>query len=147
MIDGDFVKEAAPRWEHQGIVLGLAMRALAVVGRHRVLISPADLVIDRWNVLQPDVLVFSEDVRGAQDKGVLPALVAEVLSPGTEARDRGVKCSAYLRAGIGEVWLVDPAAGEIEVRTSAGATRYAGDVEAVSGVVAGFRVSWRALAD
>ena len=152
LIEGGFVKEPAPTWRHQGVVIRLVTRLCAVAGEHRVLVSPADLILDRWNVLQPDVLVFAEDIsgedaRGARAKGVLPVLVAEVLSPGTQDRDRGVKCAAYLRAGIAEVWIVDPDAGEIEIRTLTGTTRHLAADEAVSQVVPGFRVSWQSLAE
>jgi Uma2 family endonuclease len=146
LIDGWLVKEPAPTWRHQKLVLALAMRAAAAAGQDRVLIGPADLALDRWNVLQPDVLVFSREVLAAQASGERPVLVIEVLSPGTAERDRGVKCATYLRAGITEVWLVDPDAGAIEIRTRDGATRHAGEEEAASRVVPGFRVSWGALA-
>jgi Uma2 family endonuclease len=145
LIEGGLAKEPARTWRHQGIALALAMRLAAVAGERRVLIAPADLVLDRWNVLQPDVLVFACDVAEAEARGGLPVLVAEVLSPGTEDRDRGVKCAAYLRAGIGEVWLVDPQAGLIDVRTRDGSARYGAGDEAASGVVPGFRVSLSAL--
>ena len=37
-----------------------------------------------------------------------PDLVAEVLSPGTESRDRGEKLGWYRQYGVRECWLVDP---------------------------------------
>ena len=147
LIEGGLVKEPAPTWKHQGIVLALATRLVHVAGLERVLVAPADLVLDRWNVLQPDVLVFACDFRDAESRNERPVLVIEVASPGTQERDRGVKCAAYLRAGIGEVWIVDPESGAIEVRTQGGSTLHCGEDEAVSHVVAGFRVSWRSLAE
>jgi len=37
-----------------------------------------------------------------------PDWIAEVLSPGTARHDRLVKLPVYERAGVREVWLVDP---------------------------------------
>ena len=37
-----------------------------------------------------------------------PDWVAEVLSPSTARHDRALKLSAYERAGVREVWLIDP---------------------------------------
>ncbi len=39
---------------------------------------------------------------------VPPDWVAEVLSPGTASHDQTVKLAAYERAGVREVWLIDP---------------------------------------
>ncbi len=44
-----------------------------------------------------------------------PDWVAEVLSPGTEMDDRGVKRETYGLMGIAWLWLVDPARGTVEV--------------------------------
>ncbi len=37
-----------------------------------------------------------------------PTLVVEALSPATARRDRGLKFAAYERAGVSELWLLDP---------------------------------------
>jgi len=37
-----------------------------------------------------------------------PDLVIEVLSPATEATDRGVKFQDYALHGVAEYWIVDP---------------------------------------
>ena len=44
-----------------------------------------------------------------------PDLVIEVLSPSTTERDRVLKSSSYLRFGVPEYWIVDPAERTIEV--------------------------------
>jgi Uma2 family endonuclease len=44
-------------------------------------------------------------MRGARGA---PDWLAEVLSPGTARHDRNVKVPAYERAGVREVWLIDP---------------------------------------
>jgi Uma2 family endonuclease len=45
----------------------------------------------------------------------VPDLVGEVLSPSTEANDRGPKREAYATAGVRELWLVDPRTRDITV--------------------------------
>jgi Uma2 family endonuclease len=39
---------------------------------------------------------------------VAPDWVCEILSPSTEANDRGVKMPLYAEHGVGHAWLVDP---------------------------------------
>jgi Uma2 family endonuclease len=46
---------------------------------------------------------------------VTPAWVAEILSPSTAKRDRGVKIRLYAAAGVREAWLVDPETETVEV--------------------------------
>ena len=60
-------------------------------------------------VVQPDVLIVS-DLKKLDARGVrgAPDWVAEVLSPSTARHDRTVKLAAYERAGVREVWLIDP---------------------------------------
>lgn len=72
-------------------------------------------------------------------------VVLEILSPGTERRDRGLKSALYARAGVREYWLVDPAAESIEVLAlgTGGydvAARYARADDLVSAAVPGLRM-------
>jgi Uma2 family endonuclease len=55
------------------------------------------------SMLTPDTLRFP-----------VPDLIVEVLSPSTEARDRGVKFTDYASHGVREYWLVDPVAESVE---------------------------------
>jgi Uma2 family endonuclease len=43
----------------------------------------------------------------------VPALVVEVLSPGTRSFDLGEKRAVYRQAGVPELWFYDSAAGEL----------------------------------
>lgn len=45
---------------------------------------------------------------------VAPDWACEILSPRTERLDRGSKMDAYVRAGVGFVWLIDPALRMVE---------------------------------
>lgn len=44
-----------------------------------------------------------------------PDWVCEILSPGTEATDRGKKLRIYRRESVGHAWLVNPIAQTLEV--------------------------------
>ena len=69
-------------------------------------------------VAQPD-LVFISTVRLHIVK--LPAiegapdLVVEILSGGTQDRDRGYKYTLYARYGVSEYWMIDPIQKGVDV--------------------------------
>ncbi len=67
----------------------------------------SDELID--TVVQPDVLVVG-DLSKLDERGMrgAPDWVAEVLSPATASHDKVTKLPVYERAGVREVWLVDP---------------------------------------
>jgi len=146
LLDGQFVREPAPTFGHQAVVGALYVAAVAVA-RDRALVAPADIVVDDLNVLQPDVLVFGEEVESAAtaDPESVPVFVAEVLSPRTARRDRNEKTSAYLRAGVAEVWLVDPDALTVDVVTRDGVRRHEPDEVVRSVTVPGLEVTPREL--
>ncbi len=121
LIDGvAYVREPpSPSWSHQGIVGELARQAgNALEGQpSRVRAAPLDVRLPKSTeeddqvdtVVQPDVLIVS-DPKKVDSRGVrgAPDWVAEVLSPSTARHDRTLKLSAYERAGVQEVWLIDP---------------------------------------
>ena len=78
--------------------------------------------------------------------GAVPVLAVEVLSPSTAARDREAKTAIYLRAGVLEVWLVDPDSGSVEVHSPTGVARFDGARRAASVAVPGFTLAWSDLA-
>ena len=64
----------------------------------------------------PDVMVTCDPAdRGREQYKQAPVLLVEVLSPSTEAFDRGAKFAAYRSLGsLQEYLLIDPASGAIE---------------------------------
>ena len=83
----------------------------------RMGLAPVDVPVDAWNVYQPDVVAWREDLEddAPYDRAGVPLLVVEVLSPSSAARDRHVKRVRLLDAGVDEVWLVDRERGTVEV--------------------------------
>ena len=115
-----YVREPpSPSWLHQGIVGELHRQAANALEDKpcRVCVAPLDVRLPKSTeeddqvdtVVQPDVLIVSDlnklDARGVRGA---PDWVAEVLSPSTARHDQTVKLAAYERAGVREVWLIDP---------------------------------------
>jgi Uma2 family endonuclease len=115
-----YVREPpSPSRSHQGIVGELCRQiGNALEGKScEVYVAPFDVRLPKSTeeddqvdtVVQPDVLIVS-DLKKVDARGVrgAPDWVAEVLSPSTARHDRTLKLSAYERAGVREVWLIDP---------------------------------------
>jgi Uma2 family endonuclease len=115
-----YVREPpSPSQWHQEVVGELYRQAANALEDSpcRVYVAPFDVRLPKSNeeddqvstVVQPDVLIVS-DLKKVDARGVrgAPDWVAEVLSPSTASHDQTVKVSAYERAGVREVWLIDP---------------------------------------
>jgi Uma2 family endonuclease len=115
-----YVREPpSPSQSHQQLVLEIGRQAANALEDKPcdVYVAPFDVRLPKSaeeddlvdTVVQPDVLIVSDpkkvDARGVRGA---PDWVAEVLSPSTASHDQTVKLSAYERAGVREVWLVDP---------------------------------------
>lgn len=117
LVEGELVREPAPAFGHQRIAFAVAKALERLVGARRMGMAPVDVPVDAFNVFQPDVVVFRAPVDddATPDEAGLPLLVVEVLSPATAARDREVKRTRLLDAGVEEVWLIDRENGTVEV--------------------------------
>jgi Uma2 family endonuclease len=115
-----YVREPpSPTRLHQEIVAELSYQLTrALEGKPcRVYVAPFDIRLPKSTeeddqvdtVVQPDVFIVSElqklDARGMRGA---PDWLAEVLSPSTSRHDKIVKIPVYERAGVREVWLVNP---------------------------------------
>jgi Uma2 family endonuclease len=71
------------------------------------------------DVVVPDVAGWRRDrvplLPNATWFDIAPDWVCEVVSPSTEAIDRGRKLRIYAREGVGHLWLVNPLARTLEV--------------------------------
>jgi Uma2 family endonuclease len=119
LINGEIWMAPSPEDAHQVAAYELAKLIERLAGEGLVRLAPLDVVIDEANVVQPDVFWVSEgNSRCQRVEGRWqgpPDLVIEVLSPGTALVDKGAKFRLYEAAGVGEYWLVDPAARYVEV--------------------------------
>ena len=71
------------------------------------------------DVLVPDIAGWRRtrlpEVPDEAYLSLAPDWICEVLSPSTEAVDRGKKLRIYAREGVPHAWLIDPAARSLEV--------------------------------
>jgi Uma2 family endonuclease len=122
LIDGEHYVTPSPNTRHQRLVLRLSVALASYVEAHpgsgEVFVAPFDVVFTHFDVVEPDLLFVAADqqdivtekhVRGA------PALVVEVLSPGTRRVDEKAKYRLFDRAGVREYWLVDPELDVVKV--------------------------------
>ena len=121
LLDGEMILAPSPTTKHQRI-LGNLFRLLDAAfdtpGRGLVRLSPLDVVLSDYDVVQPDLLFVSSERAGiitdANIQGA-PDLVVEILSPNTAGYDRGYKQVLYGRHGVREYWLVDPNAETVDI--------------------------------
>ncbi len=120
LYDGELSVVPAPLPRHQRALLNLEDILRTYVKAHggEVLVSPLDIVLSDYNVVQPDLVFFGAArqhmVKADEAIRVPPDMAIEILSPSTTATDRGRKMRLLARFGLPEYWLVDPVAGSIE---------------------------------
>jgi len=115
IIDGEHYVTPCPNTRHQLLAgrlyfeLELYLRGHRGLGR--MFFAPFDVVFTRWDVVEPDLLfIASAQDEILTDKNVqgAPALVTEILSPGTRRTDEQAKRQLFDRGGVREYWIVDP---------------------------------------
>lgn len=127
--NGRLIREAAPGYGHQRIVLWFA-RALSDFaeprGLGRVVTAPIDLVLAPDTCLQPDVAFVAKANLHRVKRAIQgPAdLVAEVVSPWRPRSDWERKRRCYERFGVREYWILDPKARIVEVLALAAGGSY-----------------------
>jgi Uma2 family endonuclease len=115
LIDGEHYVTPSPNTRHQRLVERLFVAFEDHLRTHpgagEAFVAPFDVVLSDADVVVPDLLFVAGDqpdiltdkhVRGA------PALVIEILSPGTRRVDERIKYRLFDRADVREYWLVDP---------------------------------------
>ena len=122
-INGEIVMQSPAKLRHtiasQNLFTVLSLYVskhhLGHVGHEKMLIT-----LTR-NDYEPDICYFGPEKARAfapdQMKFPAPDLIVDVLSPSTEANDRGVKFLDYAAHGVAEYWIVDPNAEMIEQYT------------------------------
>ena len=104
----------SPKLSHQELLgrLHLAIGNFLVGRRHlgRVFLSPFDVVLSHYDVVEPDLLFLAgdqQDILTEDNVQGPPALVVEILSRSTRRRDRGSSCASLKRRVCVNNWIVD----------------------------------------
>jgi Uma2 family endonuclease len=156
LYDGEVYVVPAPIPLHQVVQYTLAEELRAICRQHGgfAVGSPIDIVFSDYDVVQPDLIVFAPARAHLVDLNTpirhAPDLCVEILSPSTEATDRGRKLQMFARYGVPEYWIVDPVKETIEVHrlVASGyvlAQRASGDDELKSTVLPGAALRARSI--
>ena len=130
LIDGEHYVTPSPNTRHQRLVVRLVAAFATHLAAHpdhgEVFVAPFDVLFSEFDVVEPDLLFVAADqadiVTARHVRGV-PALVVEILSPGTRRIDEKIKYRLFERVGVRECWLVDPELDIVKVyRRSADGT-------------------------
>jgi len=118
IIDGiAYDMSPAPNTNHQTVALNFgSFFKFALRGKIcKAFISPTDVVLSDFDVVQPDVLVVC-DPKKITDKNIqgAPDLVIEILSPSTSTKDQREKYDLYEKYGVRDYLIVDPDAQHVQ---------------------------------
>jgi Uma2 family endonuclease len=124
VIDGELHVSSAPHIRHQAVIqkLGNVLSIWSEAAGQGMCLPGPGLIFSVEDAVIPDLVWLSEEklahaLRGDGKLHAAPDLVVEVLSPGpeNEYRDRETKLKLYSARGVGEYWIVDPAARTVQV--------------------------------
>lgn len=115
-IHGSIFMMGSPSIEHQNVVgnLFFILKNYFKDKDCKPFIAPLDVTLvdssNNKNVVQPDVFVIcdKENIIDNSYKGI-PTLIIEVVSPSNSSHDYITKLDLYLRAGVEEYWIINPA--------------------------------------
>lgn len=116
LIDGQLYMMSPPNYKHQKLV----SKFTRIIGNYidsnggPCEVLPAPLAVrlnaDDKTYVEPDISVICAPNK-ITEKGVdgAPDFIIEIVSPGTQRRDYGIKLFKYRTAGVREYWIVNPA--------------------------------------
>jgi len=114
IIDGEHYVSPSPFIPHQDLSFELSGRFWNYLKRHRlgrVLAAPVDVLLSKYDIVQPDLLFISNERAGiaAGNKNVkgAPDLLVEILSKSTRKLDEEIKLHLYERYDVLEYWIFD----------------------------------------
>jgi len=115
LIGGEHYVTPSPTLRHQKLsgrlYLAIADYLRAHSGVGEVYYAPLDVKLSNWDIVEPDLLLVTADqpaILTEKHIAGAPALVVEILSPGTRTRDQRLKRQLFEQSGVREYWMVDP---------------------------------------
>jgi Uma2 family endonuclease len=153
LIQGDLYMAPAPNRFHQEISRNLQFELHSYLKRNpigKIFNAPFDVYLDEINVFQPDILIVLNQRLGILTEEGAPELVVEILSPKTRRLDLVNKKLECARAGVKELWIIDPEPRSLAIHqwTSAGVEkiRQLGEEENLStDLLPGFNVAMETI--
>jgi len=121
LYDGEVFEIPSPIPLHQMVSARLYLALQGYVSAHGgiVLYAPLDIVLTDYDVVQPDLVLFTRERQHLIDPRKVtrkaPDLAVEILSPATESNDRGRKLRLLAHHGVREYWIVDGDKVRIEI--------------------------------
>jgi Uma2 family endonuclease len=121
IINGELYMAPAPTLDHQDTIgefyltIGNFLKTNPI---GKIYLAPTDIIFSDIDVMQPDLIFVSKekfDILTRENIQGAPDLVIEVLSPGTEKRDRTIKLKAYSKFGVSEYWMASDEKATVEV--------------------------------
>jgi Uma2 family endonuclease len=145
LLGGEIIEMAPIGSPHAAVVNRLNHLLVVAVGDRAVVTVQNPVRLGDISEPQPDVAVarFRDDYYGSAHPQPADLLLVIEVSDTTVRWDRATKRPFYARAGIREVWIVDLAAGVLEVATDPGPDDY----REIQVLAPGQRVSPSALPD
>ncbi|MBD0255819.1 MAG: Uma2 family endonuclease [Cytophagales bacterium] len=140
IVNGEEIIMPSPVRVHQKISARLTNRLFNFVENNNlgeVYSAPFDVILDKANRVQPDILFVRQDrlsIIGDFVKGA-PDLVIEIVSPSSFELDTVKKRELYARFGVPEYWIVTPEQKSIEVFSLEGGTYKLNNFALESGTV------------
>jgi Uma2 family endonuclease len=129
IIDGVAYAMSAPNTEHQLIASTLNAELYNFLKGKKCKAIPAPFDVRLFykedesdnTVVQPDLVVVCDPEKLAKEgcRGA-PNLVIEILSPSNSAIEMNRKLNIYSKAGVPEVWIIDPEEKQVDVYHLAG---------------------------
>ena len=107
----------SPVSEHQDISSELhsRMHPFFKGKKCKLFAAPMDVHLSEEDIVQPDLMVVCDPSQIRRNIEGPPALVVEIVSPGSARHDRVVKTELYARFGIKEYWIVTPFPCMVEI--------------------------------
>ena len=118
LLNGKIYMMSSPTVNHSQIASNIyyAFRSYLKGKTCRAFNDGVDVYLTEKDRVIPDAMIVCnknniklDGIHGA------PALVVEVLSPGTAKNDKGYKKDLYEKSGVKEYWIIDPVPRSIEV--------------------------------
>jgi Uma2 family endonuclease len=112
-----------PNSKHQetsGELVFLLMSFLKRNHTGKIFHAPMDVILDKGNVVQPDILYVAKENSHIITKKCIegtPDLVIEIISPSSYYLDQVEKKELYERFRVKAYWIIDPVHGVIEIFT------------------------------